>query len=54
MAETIVESMPLVKPTVNMAPKPPLMTYVGLPTWLWMGRASGAASLVAPRSGKQR
>lgn len=37
MAETIVESMPLVKPTVNMAPHPPLMTYVGLPTWLWMG-----------------
>ena len=37
MAETIVESMPLAKPTVHMAPKPPLMTYVGLPTWLWMG-----------------
>lgn len=37
MAETIVKSMPLVKPTVHMAPQPPLMTYVGLPTWLWMG-----------------
>jgi hypothetical protein len=37
MAETIVGTMALVKPTVNMAPQPPLMTYVGLPTWLWMG-----------------
>ncbi len=37
MAETVVESMPLVKPTVHMAPQPPLMTYVGLETWLWMG-----------------
>lgn len=37
MAQTIVKSMPLVKPTVSMAPAPPLMTYVGLPTWLWLG-----------------
>ena len=37
MAETAVEAMPLVKPTVHMAPQPPLMTYVGLETWLWMG-----------------
>lgn len=36
VARTVVETMPLVKPTVNMAPSPPLMTYVGLPTWLWM------------------
>lgn len=37
MAEAIVKAMPLVKPTVHMAPQPPLMTYVGLETWLWMG-----------------
>ena len=36
MAESIVKSMPLVKPAVHMAPQPPLMTYVGLPIWLWM------------------
>ncbi|GAW48039.1 MULTISPECIES: hypothetical protein [unclassified Nocardioides] len=36
IAESIVESMPLAKPTVHMAPQPPLMTYVGLETWLWM------------------
>lgn len=37
MARTITEAMPLVKPTVHLAPKPPLMTYVGLATWLWVG-----------------
>jgi hypothetical protein len=41
--------MPLAKPTVNMAPEPPLMTYVGLPTWLWMdegqwGNVTGSAT----------
>jgi hypothetical protein len=36
LARSVVEAMPLVKPTVNMAPEPPLMTYVGLQTWLWM------------------
>lgn len=50
MAETIVKAMPLVKPTVHMAPQPPLMTYVGLETWLWMGEnqwrnVTGSASI---------
>jgi hypothetical protein len=36
LAKSVVESMPLVKPAVHLAPKPPLMTYVGLATWLWM------------------
>lgn len=36
MARDTVKAMPLVKPTIHMAPQPPLMTYVGLPTWLWM------------------
>lgn len=50
MAETIVKAMPLVKPTVHMAPQPPLMTYVGLETWLWMGESqwrnvTGSASI---------
>lgn len=50
MAKTIVKAMPLVKPTVHMAPQPPLMTYVGLETWLWMGEnqwrnVTGSASI---------
>lgn len=52
MAQKIVESMPLVKPTVSMAPATPLMTYVGLPTWLWLGqnqwrKVSGSATVRA-------
>ncbi|MGL5826815.1 MAG: hypothetical protein ACRCYU_18690 [Nocardioides sp.] len=36
LAQQALDAMPLVKPTVHMAPQPPLMTYVGLETWLWM------------------
>jgi hypothetical protein len=49
LARSVVRAMPLVKPTANMAPEPPLMTYVGLPTWLWMdegqwGNVTGSAT----------
>lgn len=36
MAKKALGELPLVKPTVNTAPKPPDRTYVGLRTWLWM------------------
>lgn len=36
LARTAVESMPLVRPTLHLAPTPPQMTYVGLETWLWI------------------
>ena len=36
VAESVVETMPLVKPTVRMAPSPPAQTYVNMETWLWV------------------
>jgi len=36
LARTKLKELPLVAPTIHMAPQPPLMTYVGLPTWLWI------------------
>lgn len=36
LAQQALDRMPLAKPTIHMAPQPPLMTYVGLETWLWM------------------
>lgn len=43
LAQKALDGMSLVKPSVHMAPRPPLMTYVGLETWLWMdeGQWSG-------------
>ncbi|MFE6510276.1 hypothetical protein ACFVBP_21600 [Nocardioides sp. NPDC057764] len=42
MAEDILETMQLAKPSIHMAPSPPAMTYVGLETWLWMDRGQWA------------
>ncbi|WP_203338626.1 hypothetical protein [Nocardioides limicola] len=36
MAEEAFSAMRLTTPTVRLAPAPPLMTYVGLETWLWI------------------
>ncbi|PVG82111.1 hypothetical protein DDE18_15650 [Nocardioides gansuensis] len=36
LAAQVAGTMPLAKPETHMAPKPPLMTYVGLETWLWI------------------
>jgi hypothetical protein len=35
LAERALNTMQLATPNIHLAPKPPLMTYVGLPTWLW-------------------
>jgi hypothetical protein len=36
LARQALNRMPLAAPQIHMAPQPPLMTYVGLETWLWM------------------
>jgi hypothetical protein len=36
LAQQALDRMPLAAPQIHMAPQPPLMTYVGLETWLWM------------------
>ena len=36
LAQRALDQMPLATPNIHMAPQPPLMTYVGLETWLWM------------------
>ena len=36
LAQRALDRMQLATPTVHMAPQPPLLTYVGLETWLWM------------------
>lgn len=36
LARRALDQMQLAKPAIHMAPQPPLMTYVGLDTWLWM------------------
>lgn len=36
LAQEALERMQLAQPNIHMAPQPPLMTYVGLETWLWM------------------
>lgn len=36
LAQQALDQMQLATPEVNLAPAPPLMTYVGLETWLWM------------------
>lgn len=38
IARSVLSSMPLVRPSLNLAPTPPQMTYVGLDTWLWIDR----------------
>lgn len=42
MAQDLLETMQLAKPTIHMAPSPPAMTYVGLDTWLWMDQGQWA------------
>lgn len=36
LAQQALDQMQLATPDVNLAPAPPLMSYVGLETWLWM------------------
>lgn len=36
LARSALDRMRLASPNIHMAPQPPLMTYVGLETWLWM------------------
>jgi len=36
LAQRALDRMKLATPKIHMAPQPPLMTYVGLETWLWM------------------
>ena len=36
LAQGALDRMQLVTPDIRMAPQPPLMSYVGLETWLWM------------------
>ena len=36
LARSALDRMRLATPNIHMAPQPPLMTYVGLETWLWM------------------
>lgn len=36
LARRALEQLNLAVPNVHMAPQPPLMTYVGLETWLWI------------------
>lgn len=35
LAESVRGTLPYPKPDIHLAPKPPLLTYVGLETWLW-------------------
>ena len=36
LARRALGQMPLARPDIHLAPKPPAKTYVGLATWLWM------------------
>lgn len=36
VAQQVASRMALAKPTIHLAPEPPLLSYVGLETWLWM------------------
>jgi hypothetical protein len=36
LARQKLKAMPLAVPRMHLAPQPPLLTYVGLPTWLWI------------------
>lgn len=38
LAERALNTMQLATPDIHLAPEPPLMTYVGLVTWLWTDR----------------
>ena len=39
LAQRALDQLQLVQPSIHMAPAPPLQTYVGLETWLWMDPA---------------
>lgn len=36
LAQRALDQLQLTRPSIHMAPQPPLQTYVGLETWLWM------------------
>lgn len=36
LAQRALDQLQLARPSIHMAPQPPLQTYVGLETWLWM------------------
>jgi hypothetical protein len=36
LARRALDQLQLARPSIHMAPQPPLQTYVGLETWLWM------------------
>lgn len=42
VAQTVLDTMPLAKPNIHLAPEPPLMSYVRLETWLWMNASQWA------------
>ena len=39
LAQRALDQLQLAQPSIHMAPQPPLQTYVGLETWLWMDPA---------------
>jgi hypothetical protein len=43
LAERALNQLQLARPSIRMAPQPPLQTYVGLETWLWMDPAQWRA-----------
>ena len=42
LAQRALDDLQLARPSIHMAPQPPLQTYVGLETWLWMDPAQWA------------
>lgn len=42
LAQQAADQLPLPAPAIHLAPQPPLMTYVGLATWLWIPKAQWA------------
>lgn len=43
LAQRALDQLQLVRPSIRMAPQPPLQAYVGLETWLWMDPAQWQA-----------
>ena len=43
LAQRALDQLQLARPSIHMAPQPPLQTYVGLETWLWMDPAQWEA-----------